>query len=158
MAKVDVAARQLAIIHLFAHHIVAHISLCHAPAQIAIWQLMKAHHHAAVHHSALATIVKFLIVQIPSDLALRIDDEIFCKVVPASSAAVFPIKRFIDARDRVIDEIEPVFKRRIDLFNLHLLHLAKSKISAIRHDRLSVNFILFDLLFAVKNVAYFDLV
>ena len=158
MAKVDVAARQLAIIHLLAHHIVAHISLRHTPAQIAVWQLMKAHHHAAVHHSTLAAVVKFLIVQIPSDLALRIDDEIFGEIIPASSTAVFPIKRLINARDSVVDEIEPVFKRRIDLFNLHLLHVAKSIIAAIRHDRLSVNFILFDLLFAVKNVAYFDLV
>ena len=158
MAKVDVAARQLAIIHLLAHHVVAHISLRHTPTKIAVWQLVKAHHHAAVHHSALAAVVKFLIVQIPSDLALRIDDEIFGEIVPASSTAVFPIKRLINARYGVVDEIEPVFKGGTYLFDLHLLHVAKSIIAAIRHDRLGVNFILFDLLFAAENIAYFDLV
>ena len=119
---------------------------------------MKAHHHASIHYSSLATIVKFLIVKIPSDFALGIYDVVFGKVVPASSSAIFPIKWLIDACDRVIYEIEPVFKGRIDLFDASLLHVRKSKITAICDDRLGVNFICFYLFSSVKCVAKHDLV
>ena len=84
---------------------------------------MKAHHHASIHHSSLAAVVKFLIVKIPSDLALGIYDVVFGKVIPASSSAIFPIKRFIDACYCVVYEIEPVFKGRIDLFDVSFLHV-----------------------------------
>ena len=119
---------------------------------------MKAHHHASIHHSAFASVVKFLIVKVPSDFAFGIYDVVFGKVVPASSSAIFPIKWFVDACDRVVYEIESVFKCRIDLFDASLLHVREPIITAICDNRLGVNFICFYLFGSVKCIANDDLV
>ena len=119
---------------------------------------MKAHHHTPIHHSSLATVVKFLIVKVPSDLAFGIYDVVFGKVVPASSSTIFPIKRFIDACYCIVYEIEPVFKGRIYLFDASFLHVREPIITAICDDRLGVNFICLNLFSSVKCVAKLDLV
>ena len=117
--EVGIAVGQLTVEDFTSHQIVLDVALAVAPGERAVIVLTEAHHDAG--HIDIVRVVDLRGFHVPADLTLRVVDGVLRITVPFECAAhrVVPDRagRVRRCRDHVVDEVEAVAERRINLFD-----------------------------------------